>query len=168
MSSGQSSSEVLSLYSKYERTPQAGTGKDLGKYKLEPCPAFSVKCICGALFFLVIAIMLAFLALVVPCVLGIAVRQTPSAPTVTVKNGSYTGVHNPTYNEDFFLGIPYAQPPVGDLRLQLPQSLNESWSEPREATEYYPECVGYGVSDRSLLINHKLITLGRPNWIRCQ
>lgn len=32
---------------------------------------------------------------------------TPS--TVALKNGSYTGVHNSAYNQDFFLGIPYAQ-----------------------------------------------------------
>ena len=168
MSSGQSSSEVLSFCSKYEHPLQAGTGKALDKYKLEQCPPLVVKCIRRALFFLVTAIMLALLALMVPCALGIAVRKSSSAPTVTVKNGSYTGVHNPTYNEDFFLGIPYAQPPVGDLRLQLPQSLNETWSEPREAVEYYPECVGYGVSERCLLINHKLTSLGRPNRIRCQ
>lgn len=33
----------------------------------------------------------------------------PSSPIVTVKNGSYIGVHNSAYNQDFFLGIPYAQ-----------------------------------------------------------
>jgi hypothetical protein len=31
------------------------------------------------------------------------------APVVTVKNGSYVGVHNSYYNQDFFLGVPYAQ-----------------------------------------------------------
>jgi len=30
-------------------------------------------------------------------------------PVVTVKNGSYYGIHIPTYNQDAFLGIPYAQ-----------------------------------------------------------
>lgn len=94
--------------------------------------------------------MILTLALWIPCALGIAVRQSSSPPTVTVKNGSYTGVHNPTYNEDLFLGIPFAQPPVRDLRLQLPRPVNETWSEPRPATEYYPECVGYGVSTQRL------------------
>eukprot|EP00644_Phytophthora_capsici_P009783 jgi/Phyca11/577335/estExt2_Genewise1.C_PHYCAscaffold_1080005 len=65
-------------------------------------------------------------------------------PTVTVKNGSYYGVHQETYDQDLFLGMPYAQPPVGDLRFRIPQSLNSTWSEARNATEYSPECYGYG------------------------
>ncbi|PQE23748.1 carboxylesterase family protein [Rutstroemia sp. NJR-2017a BBW] len=69
------------------------------------------------------------------------------APVVTVKNGSYVGVHNSYYNQDFFLGVPYAQPPINDLRFRIPQSLNESWSEPKQATAYVPFCPGYGSDD---------------------
>lgn len=90
--------------------------------------------------------MLMQLALLVPTALGLVARQSSGAPAVTVKNGTYNGVYQPTYNQDLFLGMPFAQSPVGDLRLQLPQSLNESWSDARQATQYYPECVGYGVS----------------------
>jgi hypothetical protein len=32
-----------------------------------------------------------------------------STPTVTVKNGTYTGIYSPGYDQDFFLGMPYAQ-----------------------------------------------------------
>lgn len=32
-----------------------------------------------------------------------------STPTVRVKNGTYSGIHSPQYDQDFFLGIPYAQ-----------------------------------------------------------
>jgi hypothetical protein len=32
-----------------------------------------------------------------------------SAPVVAVKNGSYAGIHSTEYNQDFFLGMPYAQ-----------------------------------------------------------
>lgn len=49
-----------------------------------------------------------------------------TAPTVTVKKGTYKGVHNPEFNQDFSLGIPYAQPPVGNLRFHNPVSLNSS------------------------------------------
>ena len=31
------------------------------------------------------------------------------SPVVVVKNGSYSGIYNPTYHQDLFLGIPYAQ-----------------------------------------------------------
>jgi carboxylesterase type B len=88
-----------------------------------------------------------------------AVRRA-SAPTVTVKNGTISGVHSSTYNQDFFLGVPYAQPPVGELRFRNPQSLNTTISGTLEATEYAPECVGYGgdqigypVSEDCLVLN---------------
>ena len=31
------------------------------------------------------------------------------APSVTVRNGTYSGVHSSEYDQDFFLGVPYAQ-----------------------------------------------------------
>ncbi|KAJ5153460.1 uncharacterized protein N7482_009938 [Penicillium canariense] len=67
-----------------------------------------------------------------------------SAPNVAVRNGTYTGVHSTTYGQDFFLGMPYAQQPVGNLRFTVPQPLNESWDESRDAKEYSDICVGYG------------------------
>ena len=36
-------------------------------------------------------------------------QSSYGTPTVTVKNGTIAGVHSSTYNEDYFLGIPYAQ-----------------------------------------------------------
>lgn len=67
-------------------------------------------------------------------------------PTACTKNGTYEGVHSPEYNQDYFLGIPYAQPPVQDLRFRNPQSLETSWSDSKSATQYSPACVGYGPS----------------------
>ncbi|RSL59014.1 hypothetical protein CEP54_007523 [Fusarium duplospermum] len=67
-------------------------------------------------------------------------------PVATIKNGSYQGVHSTGYNQDFFLGIPYAQAPVGDLRFRNPQSYDESWKGNRDAVKYSPACVGYGPS----------------------
>jgi hypothetical protein len=61
---------------------------------------------------------------------------TNPAPVVNVLNGSYTGVHNEFYNQDLFLGIPYAQPPVGDLRFRAPFSLNSTWNGTRAAMKY--------------------------------
>ena len=72
--------------------------------------------------------------------------SSASSPRVQVRNGTYAGVKNVGYNQDFFLGIPFAQQPVGNLRFTVPQSLNESWEGNREATQYSDICVGYGVS----------------------
>jgi len=68
-----------------------------------------------------------------------------TSPSVTIPNGTFVGLYNPTYDQDFFLGIPYAQPPLDGLRFNLPASLNTSFSEPQDAKAYSPQCVGYGV-----------------------
>ena len=73
-------------------------------------------------------------------------------PSAQILNGTYTGIHSPYYNQDFYLGIPYARPPIGDLRYRVPQSLNTSWLGARNANEYSPFCVGYGVGN-SLYFN---------------
>lgn len=70
--------------------------------------------------------------------------HNPKSPVVTILNGSYAGIHNQHFNQDFFLGIPFAQPPILDLRLRIPQSLNTSFPEIRNATDYSPACIGYG------------------------
>lgn len=59
-----------------------------------------------------------------------------TGPTASVKNGTYQGVYSPEYNLDHFLGIPYAQPPVGNLRFRNPVGLDQSWSGAKPATQY--------------------------------
>ena len=83
-----------------------------------------------------------------------------NSPTATIKNGTYVGRYLPEYDQDLFLGMAYAQPPVGNLRFTIPQSLNTSWSGTKDASQYSVECVGYGsdqwnyqVSEDCLYIN---------------
>ncbi|KAI0125499.1 carboxylesterase [Xylariales sp. AK1849] len=64
-----------------------------------------------------------------------------STPTVTVRNGSYTGIYNAAYNQDFFLGMPYAQKAV---RFAQSQPLNTTWEDTKEAIAYPKHCIGYG------------------------
>lgn len=65
------------------------------------------------------------------------VSRAPSgAPVASTKNGSYYGKHNPTYDQDFFLGIPFAQPPLQDLRFANPEPLDLSWTGALPATNY--------------------------------
>ncbi|KAF8835930.1 alpha/beta-hydrolase [Paxillus ammoniavirescens] len=61
-----------------------------------------------------------------------------SSPTVTLDSATVTGLSSGSVNE--FLGIPFAQPPIGQLRFQLPQALppyNASFS----ASAYGPACL---------------------------
>ncbi|KAL3423106.1 carboxylesterase [Phlyctema vagabunda] len=74
----------------------------------------------------------------------VQVHARDTTPTVTLKNGTYTGRHNSYYNQDYFLGVPFALPPVNDLRFRAPQSLNTTWSSAKPAVTYPPLCVGYG------------------------
>ncbi|ETS85379.1 hypothetical protein PFICI_03404 [Pestalotiopsis fici W106-1] len=67
-------------------------------------------------------------------------------PQVVVQQGTYQGKYVAGYDQDLFLGIPYAQPPVGDLRFQNPQPLNATFDGVQNATEYADSCVGYGNS----------------------
>lgn len=67
----------------------------------------------------------------------------PPGPPVRLANGTYRGVHNAHYRQDFFLGMPYAQPPLGALRFAPPQPLAETFAE-RSAAAYGPMCIGYG------------------------
>jgi hypothetical protein len=49
---------------------------------------------------------------------GAVTRQVQaSSPFVTLKNGSYAGLYSPEYDQDFFLGMPYAK--VGEKTLSV-------------------------------------------------
>ncbi len=64
-------------------------------------------------------------------------------PALTAKtlNGTYQGRYVPEWDQDVFLGIPYAQPPIGSLRFRWPESLNTSFPEVRDATQYGHSCM---------------------------
>lgn len=86
-------------------------------------------------------------ALTFVAVLALIHSTTAAAPQATVINGTYIGVHSNSYNQDLFLGMPYARAPVGPLRFAVPRPLNTSFSAPRSAAQYGAACVGYGSDD---------------------
>jgi carboxylesterase type B len=71
----------------------------------------------------------------------LACLTTASAlqPTVKTTNGTLVGVRNAQYSQDFFLGIPYAQPPIENLRYKRPEPLHQPWKQ-LNATETGPWC----------------------------
>ncbi len=75
----------------------------------------------------------ALLALLVSA--GAALAQSP--PQVNTAEGTVAGLRVGGVSE--FRGIPYAQPPVGDLRWQPPVAA-KPWSGVRQATMFGPAC----------------------------
>lgn len=73
--------------------------------------------------------------------------QDGEAVSVKIEHGELRG----TRVEDVrrFLGIPYAKPPVGELRWKRPEA-PEAWSSPRDATKYGKRCAQL---DSAVLMN---------------
>lgn len=67
---------------------------------------------------------------------------------VQTKNGKIRGKAMQVLDGEvrFFLGIPYAKPPVGELRFKRPQPV-ENWEGVKETTSYSDSC--YQASDKS-------------------
>jgi para-nitrobenzyl esterase len=64
-----------------------------------------------------------------------------AAPTVTTKDGTLRGEsEGGTIPLQIFRGIPFAAPPVGELRWREPQPV-APWSGVRQATEFGPRCM---------------------------
>ncbi|KAF8883776.1 carotenoid ester lipase precursor [Gymnopilus junonius] len=61
----------------------------------------------------------------------------PAVPTVTLDSGTFIGTTDLV--TDKFLGIPFAQPPVNDLRYRLPQPI-PAYSGTHDATSFGPAC----------------------------
>ncbi|KAI5476430.1 hypothetical protein MNV49_007743 [Pseudohyphozyma bogoriensis] len=75
--------------------------------------------------------------------------NSSSAPTVTVKNGTLQGRSEPGLDQELFLNIPYAQAPVGDLRLANPQPVNTTFNGTYDASSWGNVCPGIGISSTS-------------------
>src|ERR1700753_3552512 len=103
---------------------------------------------------------------------GAVLARQEIPPTAAVKNGTYHGLRNPTYDQDFFLGMPFAQPPLDDLWFRNPVSLNTTWTGTKNATQYGYACYGYGSDDWVLgnPVSEDCLTINgvRPSGIQPQ
>lgn len=83
----------------------------------------------------VVALLLAATALVAGCD---DTQARPDGMVVETESGPVVGVD--AGGVESWLGIPYAAPPVGELRWRAPEPA-ASWDEPLDATEYGPGCL---------------------------
>ncbi|KAH8652920.1 Alpha/Beta hydrolase protein [Ilyonectria robusta] len=65
-----------------------------------------------------------------------------ASPLVRLPNGTLAGTYNRPYRQDFFLGFPYAAPPVGDLRFRRPAPPKAWHGITRQADSYSSWCLG--------------------------
>ncbi|KAG8780521.1 hypothetical protein FRC12_022897, partial [Ceratobasidium sp. 428] len=79
---------------------------------------------------------LTLLALLLP------VSSAADPPVIAGEYGlSYAGLRNSTSGQDYFLGIPFAQPPIGPLRFKPPVPWSRGSTKVVNATQYGYSCV---------------------------
>jgi carboxylesterase type B len=89
-----------------------------------------------------IANILQVLALAGLATSSLASHCPQDSPTARTKNGTLCGVHLPSFSQNAFLGVPFAEPPVNDLRLRHPVPYNKRYKA-YPATSQPANCPGY-------------------------
>ena len=81
-----------------------------------------------------------------PSFVLIEASTVTDAPVISVTGGLIRGkrvtVNNPHLKSvDQYLGVPYAKPPIGNLRFRPPHPHVPSWNGVRNATTFGPACM---------------------------
>ena len=80
-----------------------------------------------------------------PILLSLATVQASNLVSVVTSSGTVQGGQCINSNANYFVGIPFAQPPIGDLRFEAPQPYNATYpSGTLLATSPPPACIQFG------------------------
>src|SRR6185369_13023591 len=66
--------------------------------------------------------------------------HSQNADVVTIANGKIEGTGRQSSGVRMFQGIPFAQPPLGELRWREPQPVS-NWTNVRSAKQFGPRCM---------------------------
>lgn len=107
--------------------------------------------------------MLASLVVLLSCSLAVSLAVNRDV-LINVKNGMIQGKVMPVLDGEarFFLGIPYAKPPLGNLRFKPPQPA-ENWRGVWDATRYPNTC--YQLPDKTFPGRRPVDTKGQSRWL---
>jgi carboxylesterase type B len=98
-----------------------------------------------------------FLFSIILATISLVSAAEDNAPRARTLNGTYVGKRLSSWDQDAFLGVPFAQPPLGPLRFQAPQSIDKAFEGERQATSYGYSCRQFSpltnVSEDCLTIN---------------
>lgn len=111
----------------------------------------------------VLCISLPFLAFASP-----SLRDTTSSVVVELTSGSFRGVSTAAPNNtDKWLGIPFAQPPVGNLRFKAPVAITHTSKIVQDASHFGDVCpqpasdtLGAPISENCLVLNVSVLRFG--------
>lgn len=78
-------------------------------------------------------------------ILAVLITAT-SAAVVKTSNGTVQGGRCTNTGSNYFLSIPFADPPVGELRYQTPQPLSRSYNGTLDGTKQAPSCYQFGTT----------------------
>ena len=77
------------------------------------------------------------ISLMLSCVIILSLGEAQAAPAIVTESGPLQGITSPLINQ--YLGIPYARPPLGDLRWTPPRPYGR-WPGVRDATQFGNPC----------------------------
>lgn len=117
--------------------------------------------VCWILFLGILALNLAVTAPPFRTVPAVDGRDGGETPVISIRQGDLTGVYTDDGEVAVYAGIPYAAPPVGDLRWREPQPA-EGWSGVRACNTFGPMAMQ---QQSSPLYNSLTQLLGTHNYV---
>lgn len=79
---------------------------------------------------------------------------------VSTQNGTIQGKYLEGFNQDAYLGVPFAQPPLGNLRFLPPQPYNSTWDDVKTFDQYGYACYAtWGTDTANLEHSEDCLTL---------